>query len=139
MLKINDCNFEITLTVLFFGGVLLLTVLEVVKTMIVNLKNPATNQFKQVKAGFSWTMFFFGFWVPLFRGDWKWLIIMLLLDIIGLFTFGIVTGVANIVMSFLYNKLYIQDLISSGYKPTDKASVNILQQKNIAFAGMVEG
>ena len=55
--------------------------------MIVNLKNPNTNQFKQVKIGFSWTMFFFGFWVPLFRGDWKWLIIMLLLDIIGLFTF----------------------------------------------------
>lgn len=107
--------------------------------MIVNLKNPATNQFKQVKAGFSWTMFFFGFWVPLFRGDWKWLIIMLLLDILGLFTFGIVTGISNIIMSFLYNKLYIQDLVSGGYKPTDKASVNILQQKNIAFSGMTEG
>ena len=25
--------------------------------MIVNLKNPNTNQFKQVKIGFSWTMF----------------------------------------------------------------------------------
>ncbi len=105
--------------------------------MIVNLKNPATNQFKQVKAGFSWTMFFFGFWVPLVRGDWKWLIIMLLLDILGLFTFGFVTAVANIVMSFLYNKLYITDLVANGFKPTDKASANILQQKGIAFNGLV--
>ena len=104
--------------------------------MIVNLKSPATNQFKQCKAGFSWTMFFFGFWVPLFRGDWKWLIIMLLLDLIGIFTFGVVTAVANIVMSFLYNKLYIQDLITNGFKPNDQASVNILQQKGIAFNGM---
>jgi hypothetical protein len=96
--------------------------------MIVNLKNPNTNQFKQVKIGFSWTMFFFGFWVPLFRGDWKWLIIMLLLDIIGLFTFGFVT--------FLYNKLYAEDLISKGFKPTDNASVNILNQKGVAFNGM---
>ena len=82
-------------------------------------------------------MFFFGFWVPLFRGDWKWLIIMLLLDLIGLFTLGIVTAVANIVMSFLYNKLYIEDLISSGYKPNDQASANILKQKGIAFNGVV--
>lgn len=80
-------------------------------------------------------MFFFGFWVPLFRGDWKWLIIMLLLDLIGIFTLGTVTVIANIVMSFLYNKLYIQDLITSGYKPNDQASVNILMQKNMAFKG----
>lgn len=104
--------------------------------MIVNLKNPNTNQFKQVKIGFSWTMFFFGFWVPLFRGDWKWLIIMLLLDIIGLFTFGFVTAIANVVMAFLCNKLYAEDLISNGFKPTDNASVNILNQKGVAFNGM---
>ena len=104
--------------------------------MIVNLKNPQTNQFKQAKAGFSWTMFFFGFWVPLFRGDWKWLIIMLLLDLIGIFTFGIVSGIANIVMAFLYNKLYIQDLIAAGFKPNDYASANILKTKNISFNGL---
>lgn len=106
--------------------------------MLVNLKNPTTNQFKQVKAGFSWTMFFFGFWVPLFRGDWKWLIIMLLLDLIGIWTLGIVTSVANLIMSFMYNKLYIQDLISGGFKPNDEASANILKQKNIYFNGLAE-
>lgn len=27
---------------------------------------------KQVKVGYSWTVLFFGFFVPLIRGDWKW-------------------------------------------------------------------
>ncbi|MCF1784218.1 DUF2628 domain-containing protein [Lactobacillus mulieris] len=101
--------------------------------MIVNLKNPATNQFKQCKVGFSWTMFFFGFWVPLFRGDWKWLIIMLLLDIIGIFTLGLVTAIANIAMAFLYNKFYVEDLTKQGFEPQDKASIDILRGKGIAF------
>ena len=61
---------------------------------------------------------------------------MLLLDIIGLFTFGFVTAIANVVMAFLYNKLYAEDLISNGFKPTDNASVNILNQKGVAFNGM---
>ena len=28
--------------------------------------------------GFSWTTFFFGLFVPLFRGDWFWLVIMII-------------------------------------------------------------
>ena len=39
-------------------------------------------------------------------------------------------------MAFLYNKLYAEDLISKGFKPTDNASVNILNQKGVAFNGM---
>ena len=33
---------------------------------------------KVVKIGFSWTVFFFGSLVPLFRGDLKWFFIMLI-------------------------------------------------------------
>lgn len=64
---------------------------------------------KEAPVGFSWTSFFFGFFVPLFRSDWKWAIIMLLLAII---TFGI----SMIYFCFAYNKLYVKELVGAGYK-----------------------
>ncbi len=39
---------------------------------------------KESYVGFSWTTFFFGPFVPLFRGDFKWFFIML----VGLLTLG---------------------------------------------------
>ena len=86
---------------------------------MVNIKNPKTNQVKQVKAGFSWTVFFWGFLTPLFRDDWKWLIILLL--------------IANVVLSFLYNKFYLRDKINEGWIPCDEASKSILLSKGIMF------
>lgn len=90
--------------------------------MKVNLFNPVTKQAKQVKVGFSWTVLFFGFLPPLFRGDWKWAVIML---VAGMFSFGL----SGLIFMFIYNKLYINDLISSGYKAGDEASQNMLLAK----------
>jgi hypothetical protein len=74
------------------------------------LKNPATSEIKRAPVGFSWTFFFFGSFVPLFRADWKWLVIT---AVIALCTFGFST----LVFCFIYNKLYIKDLVlSSGFK-----------------------
>jgi hypothetical protein len=100
---------------------------------MVNIKNPKTNQVKQVKAGFSWTVFFFGFFPPLFRGDWKWLLILLVLDIVGLFSFGFLSFAANLVFSFLYNKFYLQDRINEGWIPCDEASKSIMLSRGIVF------
>ena len=66
-------------------------------------------QVKIVKEGFSWTMLFFGIFVPLYRGDWKWFLIILIANI---FTYGW----ASIVFAFIYNKIYINDLLEKGYK-----------------------
>ena len=33
--------------------------------------------------GFSWTAFFFNFWVPIFRADFKWFLIFILPFIFG--------------------------------------------------------
>ncbi|MFT7300286.1 MAG: hypothetical protein ACI89Z_000740 [Porticoccus sp.] len=78
-------------------------------------KNPITGAMKEAPVGFSWTVSCFGFFPPLFRGDWKWAVIMFLLT---LATFGLCT----IVFMFIYNKLYIRDLIRSGFKAESIAS-----------------
>ncbi|PWG00847.1 hypothetical protein [Levilactobacillus bambusae] len=95
--------------------------------MMINMKNPVTNQVKQCKVGFSWTTFFWGFWPAVFRGDWKWFAIILITDLVlGVWSFGIGSGFINLIFAFIYNKLYINDLISSGWQPADTASRDIL-------------
>ena len=105
--------------------------------MYANLKNKKTGEVKQVKVGFSWTEFFFGWWVPLFRGDWFWFLIQLAatavatLPIIFMFplSFG---GVVGLVFSFIYNKLYAQRLIEHyHYTPVSNTDYQILLQHGI--------
>lgn len=72
-------------------------------------KNPATGAVKKAPVGFSWTVLFFWFLPPLLRGDWKWALVMLSLAPL---TFGL----SNILFIFIYNQLYIGDLIVAGYK-----------------------
>lgn len=64
---------------------------------------------KEVKKGFSWTMLFFGVFVPLFRGDFKWFFIILLVSFIT-------GGISWLVFPFFYNKLYLNDLLNNGYE-----------------------
>lgn len=98
--------------------------------MIVNLQNQQTGIVKQAKVGFSWTTLFFTFFPALFRGDWKWALIMLLSEIVaGSFTFGVGSFVLEIVFACLYNKFYITDLLNNGFAPSDQNSYNILRNK----------
>lgn len=57
----------------------------------------------QVKKGFSWTMLFFGMFVPLLRGDFKWFFIS---GIAAMLTSG---------MSWLIFPFFITDYISIIY------------------------
>ena len=72
-------------------------------------KNPHTGGIKEAPVGYSWTTLCFGFLPALFRGDWKWGVIMLLFNLCSF-------GLAQIIFSFIYNKLYIRDLIGAGFK-----------------------
>ena len=87
-------------------------------------ENAHTGHVKEAPVGFSWTVFFLGFFPPLFRGDWKWAVIMFLL-------WALTWGLSNIVFSFLYNNLYIKDLIGSGFKAKsiDTGSIDDVSQK----------
>ena len=85
--------------------------------MIVKLVN-AEGQLRTAKVGFSWTTFFFGFLVPIFRGDAKWAVIMFIASIFTLF-------LAQIVLSFTY----VRELLSKGYRPEDEYSRAVLVAK----------
>lgn len=91
--------------------------------MRINMKSPV-GIIKQVKLGFSWTMLFFGIFVPLFRGDFKWFLITLLASLVT-------CGFAWLVFPFIYNKIYIKELIEKGWLPADEACTNALKAKNI--------
>lgn len=94
--------------------------------MKIYLRNSA-GLIKQVKLGFSWTMLFFGIFVPLFRGDLKWTILSLILVIIT-------SGLAWLFLPFVYNRMYIKSLLEKGWYPADEMSRNALISKGFRFA-----
>jgi len=70
-------------------------------------ENPNTGKFKKAPVGFSWTtLFCLGPFPALLRGDWKWFTIMVI-------TFPLASV---FVFMFIYNKLYIRDLVKAGFK-----------------------
>ncbi|SDS73502.1 hypothetical protein SAMN05444162_2148 [Paenibacillaceae bacterium GAS479] len=81
----------------------------------------AAGGLKEVKLGFSWTTFFFGFFPALFRGDLKWAAIMFVAGLAaGLFTWGIGLWVPGLIFSFIYNQMYIKELLEKGYYPINE-------------------
>ncbi|OXS57644.1 hypothetical protein B1A99_16440 [Cohnella sp. CIP 111063] len=102
--------------------------------MHVQLRN-AAGGLKQAKLGFSWTTFFFGFFPALFRGDLKWAAIMFITACaFGVFTLGFGAWVPGIIFSFIYNKMYIKELLEKGYRPADEHAQSALQTRGIIAA-----
>jgi len=80
-----------------------------------------SNNIKEIPFLFSWTVLLFAFIVPLMRKDYLWFFITLIS-----YPFG-----GSIIISFLYNKIYIKNLIKTGYRPVDIDSENLLNSKGI--------
>ena len=89
--------------------------------MIIRLEDSG-GQLRTAKIGFSWTVLFFGFCVPIFRGDAKWAVIMFVASVLTLW-------LANMIFCFTYNGTYIRDLLSKGFRPADEESRQTLIQK----------
>jgi hypothetical protein len=83
----------------------------------VMMKNPQNGLLKKGYYGFSWTYLFFGWFVPLIRGELGVAALHLLFSIVTL-------GLWQLVVSFLYNKQYLSRLISAGFKFADRPEVN---------------
>src|SRR5690625_4376048 len=87
---------------------------------------------KEVKIGFSWTTLLFGFFLALFRGDLKWAAIMFITGVVvGALTLGFGACILWLVFAFIYNKIYITDMIEKGYKPASEESKMKLENGGI--------
>ncbi|KMZ49133.1 HrgC [Helicobacter pylori] len=123
----------------------------------INLKKD--NLIKKGFVGFSWTTLFFGFLVPIIRGDVRWAIIMFIslccyyflvgaiidgmfpdidkipdddLIVIFLVVFlGNIINIVNIIIAFVYNKHYTAKLLEDGYEPADEYSRGILRSRDM--------
>jgi len=45
---------------------------------------------------------------------------LLLQTLAGFFTFGIGIFVVSLIFAFIYNKIYIKELLEKGYRPTEE-------------------
>ena len=97
--------------------------------MKIQLKHSTSNALKEVKLGFSWTTLFFSILVPLFRGDFLWFIIMIIAD-------SLTFGIAWLIFPFIYNKIYLKNVLEKGYIPANKYSEDALVSKNLIFRSM---
>ncbi len=82
---------------------------------------------KNCFVGYSWTYFFFGFFVPIFRGEIS----------IGIFhlIFSIVTfGLFQLVMPFLYNKQASVRLLVNGWELNDSEENNLFASAKIGIS-----
>lgn len=101
--------------------------------MKISLKNQYGKQ-KQVKAGFSWTMFFFGALVPLCRGQIGEFFKFLVLSVVTL-------SIYAWIQCFKGNKRYLEYLIDKGYKPLtdmDQQMVKKYDGLDVAPHGVIE-
>ncbi len=71
----------------------------------ITIKHPSSGMTKNGYYGFSWTYFFFGFFVPLFRGELGVAALHALFSILTL-------GIWQIIICFLYNKQYMTRMLT---------------------------
>ena len=93
----------------------------------IKVKHNESGILKHCFVGYSWTDFFFGFFVPIFRGEIS----------IGIFhlIFSIVTfGLFQLVMPFLYNKQASVRLLLNGWELNDTEENNLIASNKIGIS-----
>ena len=77
--------------------------------------------------GFSWTYLFFGWFVPLFRGELGIAALHLLFSLV---TFC----VSQIIFGFIYNKQYMTRMLTNGWVLADSSGNNQLAAARLGLA-----
>ena len=92
----------------------------------IKVKHNESGILKNCFVGYSWTYFFFGFFVPICRGE----------TLIGLFhlIFTVVTfGIFQLIMPFLYNKQYSTRLLNNSWSLYDSEENKLIAIKKIGI------
>lgn len=95
------------------------------------LENPRTGQIRKAPIGFSWTMFLFGFFPPMFRGDWKWFAIIFVSGFfMALISFGLLGWLPGLIGAFIWNRSYLETLVQDGFllKSTDSGNLDRISE-----------
>jgi hypothetical protein len=95
---------------------------------------------KSIPDGISGTAIFFGCFVPLFRGDFKWAAISFLTCVIGSFLLFIPTIFMWIWLIVKYNEQYLIDLTNEGWEiKKDTHQLQDLDNKDTPIVGAIYG
>ncbi len=104
---------------------------------MIMLKHATSGLLKECPTGFSFTTLLFGFFVPLFRRDFKWAAIM----VAASFAYGALLEALNlpgssaialaVTFAFYYNEMHIKELLEKGFIPADENSREWLVSKKI--------
>ena len=109
---------------LVFGPALL--GIFVFKQKPILLKHKDSGIRKTARLGWSWTYYYFGFLVPIFRGE---ITIAVLHLVITIFTLGLF----QIIWSFLYNKQHVTRLLTSGWILSDSLEVEEFAKRKLGI------
>lgn len=83
---------------------------------LIHLRHKDSGIVKKAYYGYSWTTLFFGFWPPLFRGDFLMFLVAFVVNIIlAALTYGIGNLLYGFVFGFFYNRLHARSLLERGY------------------------
>jgi hypothetical protein len=108
----------------------------------IRLEHPISKRVKICPIGFSWTAFFFGGFVPFFRGLNKlgfiitgillllWtieIIINLVTSGVAVLVFIIIDCIIYVLLGEMMNKYCIESFLEEGYVPMDEASIEVVK------------
>ncbi len=90
------------------------------------IKHQASGLTRNGYVGFSWTYLFFGFLVPMFRGE-------LGISALHLF-FSIITGfIWQLYACFMYNKWFMTRMLTRGWVLADSETMNTLAAQKLGM------
>ncbi|MBT3445814.1 hypothetical protein HN450_03135 [bacterium] len=92
----------------------------------IQIKHKKSGIVKYGKYGFSWTYLFFGFFIPIYRGE---LGIAILHVVFSIFTLGL----SNLIFAFIYNKQFMLRMLTSGWELNGSEEENSDARQALGF------